>query len=488
MPADITKDRIRPETARGYRHCYPGVTEVNESRHEAETVMKKTAIVWVTALSVVLLSAPSHGRAEVLAARPTVPEITGNNTGDAAAILPQEKLTVDRCVQVALRNSPSILAASHTVNATRSRVGQAWSGYYPQISLIGQYTRGNVLLSGPTNFVAPQQESYSESATLTQNIIDFGRTNAQVSIRLKDLDASREDLQDATGQIVFNVKGAYYGLLRAEKSRDVLRETVALFEKQLEQARSFFEAGVRSRFDVTNAEVELSNAKLNLIHAENALRIARVTLNNAMGVPRAQDYTIEDTLSFQKYAITYENAYDRAFLNRPDIRAAAARRDAAEGSLSLAHKGHLPTLSGSANYTRISGSYPPDQDSWNVGVTLTIPFFSGFLTTHQVGEAKENLSAIKANEEALRQNVLLTIQQAYFKLQEAEERVGVAELTVKQAEENYELAHSRYEEGVGSPIEETNALVNLSNARMNFIGALADYKVAEAELQRAMGE
>jgi outer membrane protein TolC len=387
-----------------------------------------------------------------------------------------------------MRNSPNILAASHTVNAARSRVGQARSGYFPQITLNGAYNR-DTLLTGPTNTIAPlRQDSYSESATLTQNIFDFGRTGTQVSIQQRNLDASQEDLRDATGLIVFNVKSAYYGLLRAEKSRDVLGETVKLFEKQLDQARGFYEAGVRSKFDVTNAEVELSNAKLNLIRAENALRIALVTLNNAMGVPDAPEYTIEDSLPFRKYEITFEEARNAAFLNRPDVRSTAARREAAEESLSFARRGYFPTLSGNANYIKAGETYPPDQDSWSAGVTLTIPLFSGFLTTHQVREARENLNVAKANEEALRQNVLLTVQQAHLSLLEAEERVGVAELTVKQAEENHAIAHGRYEAGVGSPIEETNALVNLSNARTNFIAALADYKVAEAALRRAMGE
>jgi outer membrane protein TolC len=365
------------------------------------------------------------------------------------------------------------------------------SGYYPQINLSGEYLnskRSDFLLT-PQNPAAPvAQENYYWRAALTQNITDFGRTGTQVSIRQKDRDASGEDLRDTSSLIAFNVKSAYYGLLRAEKSRDVLKETVALFEKQLDLAREFYEAGERSKFDVTNAEVELSNTKLNLIRAENALRLARVTLNNAMGVPDAPEYTIEDTLSFQKFPILFEEARDRAFLNRPDIRSLAAKRESAEGSLQLARKGHLPTLSGNANYWRSGDNYPPTQDNWSVGVTLTIPFFSGFLTTHQVGEAMENLSVVKAKEEAVRQNVLLTVQQAYIKLLEAEERVGVAELTVKQAKENYDLAHGRYEEGVGIAIEETNALVSLSNARMNVVAALADYKVAEAELQRAMGE
>jgi TolC family type I secretion outer membrane protein len=410
--------------------------------------------------------------------------VKGADSAGGSAMEGGETLSLDRCIEIALRKSPNILAAYHEVKAGRSRVGQARSGYYPQIAATADYSKYS-LSSDPTNAALDQ---YTATATLTQTIFDFGKTWTQVTIQQRNLDASREDLRNTTSQIVLNVKRAYYGLLQAGKNRDVFKETVAQFEQHLNQAKGFFEIGVRSKFDVTKAEVDLSNAKLSLIRAENALRIARVILNNAMGTPDAPAYTIEDTLSFRKNPITFEEAKQKAYANRPDLKSAWSRREAAEESISLARKEYFPTLSGNANYTRVSETYPPEQSGWSAGVTLTFPLFSGFLTNHQVREAKENLNILKANEEALRQDILLDVQQAYLNLQEAEERVSVAELTVKQAEENFEIARGRYEAGVGSPIEETDALVALSNAKTNLIAALSDYKIAEAALMKAMGE
>ncbi len=395
-----------------------------------------------------------------------------------------ETLSLDRCIEIALRKSPTILAAYHAVNAGQSRVGQARSGYYPQIAASADYSKYS-LSTDPTNAALDQ---YAATATLTQNIFDFGKTWTQVTIQQRNLDASREDLRNTTSQIVLNVKRAYYGLLQAGKNRDVFKETVAQFEQHLNQAKGFFELGVKSKFDVTKAEVDLSNAKLSLIRAENALRIARVILNNAMGTPDASAYTIEDTLSFRKNPITFEEAKQRAYANRPDLKSALSRREAAEESISLARKEYFPVLSGNAKYARVGETYPPEQSGWSAGVTFTFPLFSGFLTNHKVREAKENLNILKANEEALRQDILLDVQQAYLNQQEAEERVSVAELTVKQAEENFEIAKGRYEAGVGSPIEETDALVALNNAKTNLIAALSDYKIAEAALAKAMGE
>ncbi len=395
-----------------------------------------------------------------------------------------DRLALARCIEIALTKSPNILAAESGVNASRSKVGQARANWYPQITLSGGYSRYS-LITDPTD---KTEQQYSGSATLTQSLFDFGKTWNQVTIQQKNLDAAREDRRDVLSTIVQNVKQAYYGLLQAEKNREVFAETVRQFEQHLDQAKGFFEAGVKSKFDVTKAEVDLSNAKLALIRAENAFRIARVTLNNAMGVPDAPEYSIEDTLSFQQYAITLDEAIQKAYANRPDLRALAARKEAADESVSLAQKGFFPTLSGNANYSRAEEHLPLRQDNWSAGVTLTFPLFNGFLTTYQVREAKENLNALTANEEALRQSILLEIQRAYLNLHEAEERVSTAELTVKQAQENLDIANGRYEAGVGGPIEVTDALVVFSNAKTTLIAALSDYKVAEATLIKAMGE
>ncbi len=412
------------------------------------------------------------------------PVATPSAAATPGMILPGARLTVDQCVAIALQRSPALQAASGAVNVGKSRVGQARSAWYPQLTVSGGYAKYSAV-ADPTNAV---QDQYTANASVTQNLFDFGRTWNSVAVQQKNATAAREDLRNTNATIILNVKQAYYGLLQAEKNRDVLQETVKSFQQHLEQAKGFFEAGVKSKFDVTKAEVDLSNARLNLIRAENALRIARVTLNNAMGAPDAPDYTIEDTLAFRKTTISFADARERAFANRPDLRFQAARREAAESSLSLARSNYYPTLTGSASYIRSEENFPPEPAGWSAGVTLTIPLFSGFLTNNQVREAKENLVIARANEETLRQNALLDVQQSFLKLQEAEERVGVAELTVQQAQENYDIAKGRYDAGVGSPIEETDALVALSNAKTNYIAALADYKVAEAALSKAMGE
>jgi len=225
---------------------------------------------------------------------------------------------------------------------------------------------------------------------------------------------------------------------------------------------------------------------LNLIRAQNAFRIAIATLNNTMGVPEAPDYEIDDNLYFEKYEMTFEEAIDNAYRNRPDLASLVSKRLASEKSIELAKTGYYPTLTGNAAYNWGGEKFPLD-DGWNVGVTLSFPLFSGFLTTYQVAESKANLNVIMANEVFLKQSIYLEVQQAYMTLRAAEDAIPAAKLGVDQARENLDIANGRYSAGVGNPIEVSDAEVSLVTARTFYIQALYADKVAQASLEKAMG-
>jgi outer membrane protein TolC len=403
-------------------------------------------------------------------------------------------LTLDRCVAIALRQNPNLLAAIGTVHATQSRLGQSRAAYYPQIDATAAYnkTDSSSPLSRTTGTFATgtsRYEQYSGTVSLNQNIFDFGRTSSFVDIAKFNLVASRADLLSTENATVLGVKQSYYGVLQANRNREVAAGVIQQFQLHLDQAKGFYEVGTKARIDVIKAEVDLSNAKLRLINAENALKIAWVNLNNAMGVPDAPEYSIEDSLSFQPYVVTLEEATARAFENRPDLRSLVAQRQAAESNIGFARSGYYPSLSGSASYTKSGEDISSEQmsEGWQVGAVLTIPLFSGFLTRHQVAEAKSNLYVLKANEESLRQRILLDIRQAYLNLQAAEASIGTAELAARQARENLDLANGRYEAGVGSPVEVSDAFATYVSAEANYTSALANYKIAQATIENAMG-
>ncbi len=393
-----------------------------------------------------------------------------------------EMLDLDRCIAIALSRHPDIQAAQGSLRAGDSRIGQARSGYYPQVNGSVGYSR-----TDPTTRGAQVYNSYSSRLYLSQNLYDFGKTATQVKIQEFKRDSSRSDLDSIRTEVIFGVKQAYFELLRAGRNRDVSRETVEQFRHHLEQAGAFFDVGLKPKFDVTKAEVDLSNAKLNLIKAENASRLARVTLNNAMGLPEAPDYEVEDRLSSGRQDMDLEEAIRKAYERRPDLKAMALKRKSLEQSIELVRKDYYPSLTGSAGYGWGGGDFPLDR-GWSFGAEVSIPLFTGFSTQYEIAEAQANLDVLTANENLLRQAIDQDVRQAWLNLREAAERIVAAELTVRQAIENLELANGRYASGVGSPIEVTDALVAASNAKLSEISALYDYRIALAGLERAVGE
>jgi outer membrane protein TolC len=408
--------------------------------------------------------------------------------GAQSLIAMGETLELARCIEIALIKHPGIQAAANTVKADESRVGQAKAGYYPQVSATASYSRADSTAT-TSRFLVPgdsSHDNYASSLALSQNLFDFGKTATQIKIQNLNVHASRWDVDNVNAQVVFGVKQAYYGLLLTQRNRDLAREVVGQFTQHLGRAKGFFEVGLQPKFDVTKAEVDLSNAKLSLLRAENALRLARVTLNNAMGLPDAPDYEIQDSLAFQPVEVDLAQVLNKAYDRRPDLQSILARGKSLDETITLQKKGYTPFITGNAGYGWGGDRFPLDR-GWNIGATLNIPLFSGFSTRYQVDEARANLDVLKAGEETLRQGIFLEVKQAWLNLQEAADRIVAAEVIVRQAGENLELANGRYTAGVGSPIEVTDALVAESNAKTSFIAALYDYKIAQATLERATG-
>lgn len=394
------------------------------------------------------------------------------------AIKKGDLLSLRRCIEIALKRHPEIAAVTGERMAAESRIGQAKASYYPQIEIGTGYNRTHL---------RDTLNQYSGTLSLKQNIYDFGRTETGVSFQRFNLESSESVTKDTMLQVVFDVTQSYYNLIKAKRNRDVAREIVRQFEEHLRQAKGFYKAGTRPKYDVTQAEVNLSNARLNLIKAENAVRLAITSLNNSMGIPDAPKYEIEDDLSSKRIEIKLEEALTFALEHRPDLSSMTSKRKAAEKSLELARKNYNPTISGVITYGWTGNNFPLERE-WNIGATLTIPIFNGHLTRYQVAEAEANLYTAKANEEIIRQRIYSEIQQAFLNLREAEERIPAAELTVRQATENLELARGRYEAGIGSPVEVTDAEASYANAHASYIQAITDYKIAIAALYRAMGK
>jgi outer membrane protein TolC len=420
------------------------------------------------------------------AAEVAAPAAQGPALGGAT---PGKVLKVEDAVTIAVENHPRIRAARERVGAQQSVLGQQMSSYYPTVSLSNSYR--TTTSSGTTTTSQEAFDLFSSRANFDMTLYNFGKREGAVQSARESLDAVGHSYKTTMEEVVLAVKQAYYNYLQAKAVVKVREETVKGRELIVRQAQGFFEVGTRPRIDVARAESNLYNAQADLIAAENAVKVAWVTLKNAMGAPDLPEQPLAEELTITKFPISLERAREIAFVGRPELKDFAAQKRAQDQKIAAARREHLPDIIFHADYgrqnTSRSGDTFPLQTQWTVQLNLNIPIFNGFNTTNKVQETLHTYYSIKAQEEDKRQQVALEVEQSYLRLIEAQERIKATQAAERAAKENLALANGRYQVGVGSIIEVTDAQTLHTDAQTNHIRSLYDYKIAEAQLIKAMG-
>jgi len=400
----------------------------------------------------------------------------------------QERKTLDECIDIALRQQPTLRAAAATVAAARERVWQTASAYLPQLSANYEANRRHQTGSSSTGgFGGAQSQTfpfYSTGVVLNQVLFDFGQNLQLIHAAQALVDASSADASTQHDAVVFNVQQAYFALLAAYRLRDVAEETVAQNQKHVDLAQGRHDVGLAPRFDVTNAQVQLAGAELNRVTARNNVSLGRETLRNVIGLIGPLDFDIVDVLEQPRIEVADAEALDLAYANRPELKSLAAQERAEIERIKAIEKDYLPKLTSNDNITYSGRSYPL-QENWNVGAAVNVSIFNGGLTTAQVGEAKAVLENLRATEDSTRQNVTLEVQTAVLNVRQAAESIVVADKGLQQARENLALAEGRYATGVGNIIELTDAQAALATAEASRVQALVSYRTALATLERS---
>lgn len=410
---------------------------------------------------------------------------------------PRVVRTLDECVALALERHPSVGAADSDVEAGRARIGQARSGYLPQLagdwSTNRQKSSFSSRTGGPSDTAggaASRQNAFNfhqGSVTLSQTLFDFGQTFAAIRAAQARLDSLAADADTTRQQIVLGVKQSYFGLLAARRLAEVAEQTVRSNEQQLAQARGRNEVGFAPRLDVTRSEVQLASAELDRLAARNNVSVAEVTLQNALGVEGPLAFELEDVLADPTPVPGERDALERAYERRPELRSLRAEERAAEQDVAQRWRQLLPTVRGNAAYGGSASEFPLEEQ-WSVGAAVDVPIFDGGLTLSRVSEGRAALQTLRFEEQRLRQQVALEVRTALLDVQRTAEAIRVTERATGQARENLELAEGRYQTGVGNVIELVDAQRARASADADWVGALYDHQIAIATLEQAIGE
>ncbi|HEY7715329.1 MAG TPA: TolC family protein [Candidatus Binatia bacterium] len=404
-------------------------------------------------------------------------------------------LTIEDAVRIGLDNHPRIKAANERIGSQEAVLGQQMSAYYPTVNLNNRYQTSQSSTSGGASEAS---ESYASQASFNMILYNFGKREGNVEAARETLNAVQQDYATTIQDIMLAIKQAYYVYLGAQELVRVRQETVRSRDLLVRQARGFYEVGTRARIDVARAEANLFSAQADLIAAENGVKIAWVTLRNAMGLPRLPEQPVAVDSPEVQLSMNLAEARNVAFDSRTELKSFEALRRASDQLIATARRGHLPDLNFDASYGRRHVSNEtvggrtlntfPLQPAWSVGLNFNIPIFDGFRTTNRVEETLHNYYNIRAQEEDRRQLIALEVEQSYLRVVETQERINANEAAAKAAKENLDLARGRYEVGVGSIIEVTEAETLYTDAQTTYIRAIYEYKIADAQLARAMGD
>jgi len=237
-------------------------------------------------------------------------------------------LTLNDCVKASLANNPKLKEAAGKSDFYKAMVGTANSAYMPQVSTSGGYTHYDTskVTLGPDSEAMVSMGGFAkryniaqESTGVSQLIWDFGKTLNSIKLAKENLTSAQCAFLEAQENTILEARKAYYAVLRAQLMLAVAREDLKQSQVHLERAEGFFEVGYRQRYDVTKAEVEVSNAKLSLVTAEKDYKLTKASLNNVMGNKDSSDFAVEEYGMPESQEINLAKALKTAMDNRVEL-------------------------------------------------------------------------------------------------------------------------------------------------------------------------
>lgn len=400
------------------------------------------------------------------------------------------EVTLSDCIKLAITHHPAIMSAISNAEIYKTRIGQAWSNYFPTISAGVSYSRNDMFMTMGSNFARMMVQKYDmyyvPNISANMLLFDFGKTKAYADSAKRTYESSRYDAETSIENVIYNVKVAYYNMVFAKIQKTVYEETVKDFELQLKQAQAYYDIGKKAKIDVTYAEYNLGNANLNLIKAKNTLELAAVQLANAVGLPELADVILKDGLNTKEYDVNFEELIKVAETSRPSLLAAKKRMDAAELNIRSAKRAFTPDISAFGTY-QYGGRKLNSDYGYSAGVQLQYTALNLMLLKKQVDEANATYKKYVADYEQERQNVYLDVKSAYINLMNSHDSIAVSKLALQHAKEQQYQAFRRYQVGLEDAIVLKDSENTYLTAQLNYYSSLLQYNVNAAELERVIG-
>ncbi len=392
----------------------------------------------------------------------------------SAQSAPSPPLTLEACLRVAMAEHPLLQASAHRIDAARARVAQARALPQPIIAFDSD------LQPQPFNFW-DSGESY---LGVSQTIEFPGRRKTRGAIALREQDATAADADSVRIELAFNVRRAFFGLLRAEERLRHLQQDRDLVADFLKTAETRMAAGDVARVEVVRARVEAAQAATQVQGALAAVRLARAALNVQMGRPQGEPIAIAGDLRVPPMTESIEELRRAALVSRPEVRRLNYALEAETLRKTQARQSRWPGLELGVSNHRIDG----EKRTWDVSVSLPVPLFYGQAAKGPLAEAQANMLALQRELDHQRHAIGLEVEEACVEAQVAAEQIRLYEEQIlAEAEEVYRMLQFSFTQGEIGGFELIGCRRTLVAARLAYADALYNNAVALAAVHRATG-
>lgn len=396
-------------------------------------------------------------------------------------------LDLSDVVELSLCNNPQTRLAWANARAQAAQFGIAQSAFLPSLS-------AGVSRSRNDSSGSAAQLRYSQTAgSLSANYLlyDFGGREATLE-NARQLLTALAATQDATLQNIFLLAvQSYYQRYAAEAAVIAAREAVRASQESLQAAETRYRIGANTPADRLQAQTAASQAKLTLIQAEGNAKTSVGILANVMGIDANAALVIAepaDAAPLEAFQRNIDELIAAAKQSRPDLAAAEAQVKAAQANVGAVSATGMPSVALTANRNYNDNGLTNALRSDAIGITVSIPLFSGFNATYKQRAAEAQLDAKAAQLDQLSKQVSLDVWRAYYALQSGIEAVRASTDLVVSAEASEKMAAGRYQAGYGGILDLLNAQSALASARQQHIQALFNWRIAKAALAQSMGQ
>jgi outer membrane protein len=403
---------------------------------------------------------------------------------EAAATGPKLRLTQSDAEKLAIKNNPRVSIARLLALAQHQVVREARSAELPtgSAAITAEKAHDASRISAGTLTTPRLFEHAGAGGQFTQLLTDFGRTgNLIASAKLQEK-AENANALATTEDIVLATDQAFFDALQAQALLKVAEQNVTTRKTTDTQISELTKNKLKSTLDLSFAEVNLSQARLLLLDAQNNADSTMAALDAVLGLDRLVPYElVEDNAPLQAPPPDVDQLLQLAFQQRPDLQALRFSQQAAVKFSHAQRDQMLPSISAAG----VAGSVPIrpaqyyDSNWWGgIGVNMEIPIFNGFLYSAQAKEAAIRAQATAEQTRDLRDRIARDLRSAWLAAHTAFRKVAVADELLKEANMALRLAQTRYNLGLGSIVELSQAQFQQTDAAIGDVDAQYQYRLA----------